>query len=155
MTTNRPLDHLVAALGKAVEDGLAYFSGLGSRSEPQTGDWGPREVLGHMVFWHQAAVEGIESVASGGSPSRILEPTDDLNDRAVAAMSGLGTTEVMRQMRELQPRLEDAIHSLPDPEAAVQIRRDGSEQSASEKLTILTHHWNEHVAELRRQVGPS
>ena len=69
------VEELLAAVEKAVERGLEYFEASGVR----VGEWGIREVLSHMVFWHRGTVEGMESVGRGGGPTTLQGKTDELN----------------------------------------------------------------------------
>ena len=88
MAAGQQIDDLIATLEQSVESGLAYFQGPGGQSKVMIGHWGPREVLCHLVWWHQATVEGMESVAKGGAPYRIYASVDEMNARAVGRMAG-------------------------------------------------------------------
>jgi hypothetical protein len=88
MAAGRQIDDLIATLEQSVEAGLAYFQGPGGQSKVMIGHWGPREVLCHLVWWHQATVEGMESVAKGGAPYCIYASVDEMNARAVGRMAG-------------------------------------------------------------------
>ncbi len=149
MVTGQQLDTLIDSLEKAVDDGLAYFTGPGAESEQRIGIWEPREVLCHMVYWHQATVEGAESVASGGEPHKIYASTDEMNARAVGRASGKTVTVLAQEVRDLQERLLAAVRSMPDTAATVLIRGDGRETSATGRLSTIADHWNVHLAELR------
>lgn len=148
MTGIQRLEDLIAALGQAVEAGLAYFSGPGAESTVRIGEWGPREVLSHMIIWHQSSVEGMESVLAGGPPLRLLGGTDELNARAVEATEGQTMARIIGQIRHLQARLLAAVRALPDPSVTVLISANGLDSSALHRLEILANHWNEHLAEL-------
>ena len=150
MARDQHIDGLIASLEDAVDAGLAYFAGAGARSDVRAGEWGPREVLCHMVFWHQTSVEGMESVSSGGPPKRLDAPTDELNAAAVESMAGQTTVQLVDQMRGLQSRLVTALQALPDPSITVLVRNDGAESSAIERLQRLAIHWREHMSELDR-----
>jgi hypothetical protein len=72
MAAGRQIDDLIATLEQSVEAGLAYFQGPGGQSKVMIGHWGPREVLCHLVWWHQATVEGMESVAKAVRPTLFM-----------------------------------------------------------------------------------
>ena len=88
MAAGQQIDDLIATLEQSVESGLAYFQGPGGQSKVMIGHWGPREVLCHLVWWHQATVEGMESVAKNGAPYRIDASVDHMNARAVGRLAG-------------------------------------------------------------------
>src|SRR5262249_62000612 len=88
MAAGQQMDDLITTLEQSVASGLAYFKGPGGQSKVMIGHWGPREVLCHLVWWHQATVEGMESVAKGGAPYRIDASVDHMNARAVGRLAG-------------------------------------------------------------------
>jgi hypothetical protein len=88
MAAGQQIDDLITTLEQSVESGLAYFQGPGGQSKVMIGHWGPREVLCHLVWWHQATAEGMESVAKGGAPYRIDASVDHMNARAVGRLAG-------------------------------------------------------------------
>src|SRR5215510_15589747 len=88
MAASQPIEALIRALEQSVASGLTYFQGPGGHARIKVGVWGPREVLCHLVWWHQATVEGMESVAKGGAPYRIDASVDHMNARAVGRLAG-------------------------------------------------------------------
>jgi len=156
MAAGQHIDGLMTTLEQSVESGLAYFQGPGGQSRVMIGHWGPREVLCHLVWWHQATVEGMESVAKGGAPYRIYASVDEMNARAVGRMAGRDINQsgtygqsLVELARQWQARLVQAARALPDPNTTVLIMGDGSGRSAQQRLEIIAQHWNEHVKELQ------
>ena len=149
MASNQQLEELIGAADSAVESGLTYFEGPGAESEVRVETWSPREVLCHMVYWHQATAEGIESVASGGPPYRIYASTDEMNARAVGRCSGKNVSQLSGEVRGFHERLVNGARSMSDPDATVLIRGDGAETSAVQRLQRILEHWNGHVKQLQ------
>jgi hypothetical protein len=156
MAAGQQIDDLIATLEQSVEAGLAYFQGPGSQSKVMIGHWGPREVLCHLVWWHQATVEGMESVASGGAPYRIHASVDEMNARAVGRMAGKHINQsdtygpsLVELARQWQARLVQAARAIPDPNTIVLVMGDGSGRSVQQRLETIAQHWNEHVTELQ------
>ena len=56
MGSAEDIETWIAALDKVVEEGLGYFEGPAGSPQARVGDWGPEEVLAHLVFWHEASV---------------------------------------------------------------------------------------------------
>jgi hypothetical protein len=156
MAAGQQIDDLIAALERSVESGLAYFQGPGGQSKVMIGHWGPREVLCHLVWWHQATVEGMESVAKGGAPYRIYASVDEMNSRAVGRLAGrelnqAGTygASLVDLARQWQERLVKAARALPDPNTTVLIMGDGSGRSVQQRIETIAQRWNELVRELQ------
>ena len=141
----------IADLEAAVNAGLEYFTGEGEAANARAGDWGVWEVLCHMLFWHRATLEGVESVSAGGGPKRLQTDTDEINARYIEGRSGSSAKELAEDLRTLQADLVAAVRRMPDPAATVFVRRSGASSSAIDRLQMITSHWNGHVEELRRQ----
>lgn len=149
MAAGQQIDSLITALEQSVDSGLAYFQGPGSQSKVKIGRWEAREVLCHLVWWHQATAEGMESVASGGAPYRIYASVDEMNARAVGRLAGRDVNQLVDLARQWQARLVKAVRALPDPNATVLVLGDGNGRSVQQRLETIAHHWNEHVTELQ------
>jgi hypothetical protein len=156
MAAGPQINDLIAALERSVEAGLAYFQGPGGQSKVMIGHWGPREVLCHLVWWHQATVEGMESVAKGGAPYRIYASVDEMNARAVGRLAGRDLNQagtygesLVDLARQWQERLVKAARALPDPNTTVLIMGDGSGRSVQQRLETIAQRWNELVRELQ------
>ena len=156
MAASPQIDNLLATLEQHVEAGLVYFQGPGGQAKVMIGHWGPREVLCHLVWWHEATVEGMESVAKGGAPYRIYASVDQMNARAVGRMAGKEINRadtygvsLLDTARQLQVRLAQAARALPDPHATILVMGDGSARSVQQRLETIAHHWSEHVKELQ------
>ena len=153
MTTENNLESLISSVEQSVETGLSYFEDAGAESKVKIELWTPREVLVHMVYWHQATVEGMEAVTSGQTPYRIYASTDEMNARAVGRASGKSIARLADEARQLQTRLSAATRQMSDPDAVIMVRGDGSEASTVQRLERIRSHWDAHVEELQSQEG--
>jgi hypothetical protein len=156
MAAGQQIDDLIATLERSVEAGLAYFQGPGGQSKVMIGHWGPREVLCHLVWWHQATVEGMESVAKGGAPYRIDASVDHMNARAVGRLAGRDLNQpttygvsLVDLARQWQARLVQAARTIPDPNTIILVMGDGSGRSVQQRLETIARHWSERVNELQ------
>jgi hypothetical protein len=77
--------------------------------------WGPREVLAHLVFWHERYVAQIEASLAKepfeGSEGRLK----DLNALAIEASRGAPIDELLHSFQRTDERLRDFGQSL-DPQ---------------------------------------
>ena len=156
MAAGQQIEGLIAAVAQSVESGLAYFQGPGSQSRAKIGHWEPREVLCHLLWWHQVTVEGMESVASGGAPYRIYASVDEMNARAVGRLAGRDINQsgtygasLVDLVRQWQERLVQVARALPDPNTTVLIMGDGNGRSVQQRLESITQEWHEHVKDLQ------
>ena len=147
MTTAQQTDTLVASLQQAFDAGISYFRAE-AESEVRIDLWTPREVLCHMIYWHKATVEGIESVASGGEPHRIYASTDEMNARSVGRAAERDVPRLIEDIIPIHKRLVDGARGLEDPDVTVLVRADGRELSAAQRLEGIAKHWIGHLEEL-------
>ena len=144
MAEHANVEDLIDDVEWVVAEGVAYFAGLDYESQPDV-EW----VLRHMLFWHRASVEGMESVLAGGPPFRIPGTVDEMNARAGADTAGLTTAEIVEALRDLQARMVAAVRKFDDPEVTVVVLHDGTERPASQRLRMTAFHWKGHLSELR------
>jgi len=149
MAASQQVETLIRALEQSVEAGLTSFQGPGGQTRIKVGIWGPREILCHLVWWHQATVEGMESVLAGGKPYRFYASVDEMNARAVGRLAGHDIAQLVELVRQLQGRLVKAARALPDPNATVLVTDDGSGRSVVQRLETIARHWSEHVHALQ------
>src|SRR5262247_4716881 len=102
MAASQPIEALSRARDQSVASGLTYFQGPGGQARTKVGVWGPREVLCHLVWWHQATVEGMESVLAGGKPYRFYASVDEMNARAVGRLAAHDIAQLIELARQLQ-----------------------------------------------------
>ena len=130
----RGLDSLLEALAEAVGQARAYFLKLDGEAVVRPGAWGPAEVLSHLVFWHRAKLEGMESVLAGGQPYKPDATIDELNARELHEMAGSSVPDLLAEWGNLHSRLEERARAMPDPEVVVRIYSDGTERSLSNEF---------------------
>lgn len=150
MPDSQELTTLLHDLDEATQAALGWFETGGRTAEMRVGEWGPKETLSHVVFWHQATIEGIQSVAKGGPPYRLEAVTDVYNARAVADHSGEDILKLSSSLRALQEQLAEAAQALPELDAVVRVQVDGSTRTARQQLQRLSEHLREHLEELQR-----
>lgn len=143
------LDQALATLDQTVADTVAFFQ---AHADARGAAWGPKEVLSHLLFWHDWTLRGLRGVAAGQAPLRqppTMAEIDRLNADAVASRSGQSIAALADELASLQRQLGAAARALPDPSATAAIRMDGSELAAGPRLAMMNHHIANHLAELR------
>ena len=144
---------LIAGLEEAVSEGLDYFRGPGTSSQVKIDQWGPREVLCHCLYWHEATARGMESVNAGAGPHVHDLGLDEANARAVSSRGGQDIPELVGEAERLEQRLVRVFRALKDIDATVTVQVDGTQASGRHRLETIAHHWREHVVELEAASG--
>ena len=152
MTT--PLnDASLAALDRAVHDGLAYFEGPGRTTDARVDRWRARDVLMHFLYFHDATAWGIESAALGGPVWPVPADSDHVNEVCRRLHEHESFDELLAQVRQAHARLVHAVQRAPDLDAPCFRRTTGEVLTGRQRLGLLAHHWAEHVRELQGAAG--
>ncbi len=153
--TQTNLEKMIAEMEQAVEEGLAYLEDTGGGTSPQVDRWTAKEVLAHMVYWHRASLQGIESVSNGGPPFQVPDTSDVINDEIVDELSETSVSSMAEELRDLQKRLSAAVRLVPNIDDTVFIRVSGQTFSTRIRVETITNHWRDHVRELQEAACPS
>ena len=153
--TQTNLEEMITQLEQAVEEGLAYLEEAADGASPQIDGWGAKEVLAHMLYWHRASLQGIESVSNGGPPFQVPRSSDEINGEIVAELSETSVSLIATEIRDLQRRLSAAARLVPNLDDTVFIRAGGQAFSTRIRLQTVGNHWREHVSELQAAASPS
>jgi hypothetical protein len=151
MTTPKAatLDQLIRDADAAVKQTLDYLAGPGARSTAQIDRWGVRETAAHLLYWHRATAQSAQAVARGQAPRQFTVPVDDINEDAVAECAGLSLADIVGQLRKAHQELVQAIRKLPNTDAPLMRRFDGTAPTAKDRLRTIAHHWAGHLKELQ------
>jgi hypothetical protein len=116
--------------------------------------WGPRQVLSHLVFWHEAYVRQLEARLAGKGWLLPEGTFNQLNAQAVASLRMVGVPTLLARFRAANTRL---CHTATQPKAAstwIQLKADSKSWPLDEFLPLVEAHIRRHGEELRKQHHP-
>lgn len=148
MAQTQSLDQLLAQAEEAVEKTLEYLEGPGGSSTARIDRWGVWEISAHLLYWHQATAEAAQAVARGESPLRFTSSVDDINEEVVTQSAGKSLAEIAAELKQVHRTLVQAMRDLPDPDAVLMRRQDGSSPTAKDRLGTIARHWSGHLEQL-------
>jgi hypothetical protein len=111
----------IAALeeGQAELDGLFNQLDLNQLTQPGTigdGDWAAKDLIGHIAFWYELALQTIDAVRAGVKPRVVEVETDQLNADNQAEQAAQSATELRTRAGSAHEAVLAAIHSLSEEE---------------------------------------
>jgi len=137
-------------LNRTVEAFCSYIESLPPEALTEQ-EWGPKEVLAHLVFHHQGYVAMAEAIAQG---KPLIPPKGrfrDINAYAVDKSRGVDTAELVEQFRQVNHRLV-ALYQSSDPEAvSFRIKQDSKLFSLTELVPAAEAHIRNHQRKLERE----
>jgi len=101
--------------GQQELDSLLYELSDAELDEPRTiGDWAAKDVVGHVAFWEELALQTIDSFRGGVTPRVATMGTDELNAENQAAQVGHNIFELRARAGDAHASLVSAIGTLSD-----------------------------------------
>jgi hypothetical protein len=108
--------------------------------------WGPREVLAHLIYWHELCAAQAEAARDGRSSELPEGQFSDLN--AVAQNRDESLSEMLRRFREANDRLVSAATASPD--IVIQLKRGSKDWPLVELIPNLESHIRNHLRQLEK-----
>ena len=150
MSETTELETLLSMVDSTVNDVLEYFAGSGATNNARIGDWGAWEIMAHLVFWHEATADGMESAARGYGPYTVLHETDATNEEAIKRADGHSIHELVSRAREVQLSLKTSARQLHELDIVVMERPEAPDGMTSrQRLERILHHWKSHTDALK------
>ena len=143
--TNTDSNALTSTMENAISDGIEFFK-TNAASDVKIDIWTLREVLCHLIYWHQVTLQGINSVSNGSAPAHIPTSVDEMNARSVGRKSGWEVSRLLDEFRQVHEELVSAVQNMPNPQSVI-ITMEETSLTVVQILEIMPRHWNEHIAE--------
>lgn len=114
-------------------------------------EWGPKEVLAHLVFYHEGFVNQIEARLADRPFDLPKGRFSDLNAQIAAASRDVPVDELVRRLRAAGMRLCD-LYAAHDPtQIMVQIKQGSKVWPLADLLSAEEGHVRGHWQRLRQQ----
>ncbi len=112
--------------------------------------WGPRELLCHLVFWHEQYATIAEALSAGAPP--LLQPGTfrELNVRAVLENRDCTLDELLARLDGAQQRLAAIAHSSDEIPWSIAFKQGGTARPFPEALRLIAGHIRGHGEQVRR-----
>jgi hypothetical protein len=82
-----------------------------------TGHWSVKDIVAHVTWWEEEALQHLPLILTGGRPSRYsikYGGIDAFNAQMTEQKRGLSLSDVLRQQEETHRRLIDYVQSAPE-----------------------------------------
>lgn len=89
------------------------------------GDWSVRDVLAHVSWWEEEALEHLPTILAGGRPPRYADAwggIDAFNAAMTERWRALSLAEVLERQRTTHARLVEYLETVPEEEIATETR---------------------------------
>ncbi len=116
MTRDQVLRRLDTAW-RAFETAYAGLSERDLATPGVTGRWSVRDLIAHVTWWEEEALEHLPHILKGGRPARYSVKyggIDAFNALRTGERRGLSLAEVLRQHAAVHARLVAYLHRVPE-----------------------------------------
>lgn len=141
----------VDALQEAVDEFARRYESL----PPQRltgGGWGPREVLCHLVYWHETYVAVLHAMSHHDAPALKDGVFREFNQLAVQELGGVPAGVLLTRLEVAQRRLAVELLRL-SPAARIRIKTGSMARGPVEFTRRIEGHFRGHFADLRKAGG--
>jgi hypothetical protein len=143
----------LARLTATVESFCRLMEGLPARALLEK-PWGPRQVLSHLVFWHETYVRQAEAQLTGKGWLLPEGTFNELNAQAVASLATVGVPTLLARLRAANKRLCTLVRQPKASVVKIQLKADSKAWPLGEFLVMVEAHIRRHGEELRKAYFP-
>jgi len=137
----------IERLTNTVEDFCGWIELLPSESTAAQ-EWGPREVLAHLVFWHEHYLSQSKAILSGRMPDPPAGRFADMNAKAVEKFQNLSIPLLTIRFRTANRRLSLLASGHNAGEIAFSIKQGSKRWRLSDLIPAVEAHIRNHKMKL-------
>lgn len=141
----------VEDLQAAVDEFVRRYGALDG-PELTGGEWGPREVLCHLVYWHETYVTILRALNNHEAPPLKTGVFREINDLAVVELGHVPADVLVNRLETAQRRLGIELLRL-SPAVRIRIKSGSMARGPVEFARRLEGHVRGHFADLRKAGG--
>ena len=134
---------LLRELGEVVKEAVTFF-----RTIPEDffdGSMTAREVVSHLLFWHEEYVEIAVALWDGRVPALQDGAFAHLNAEAADEFSDVGYQQLLQRLCATQQELEIQLRQLSDWTLSFPIKKGVRHQTVYNRLEQIIDHIDRHV----------
>jgi hypothetical protein len=113
--------------------------------------WGPRQVLSHLVFWHETYVRQIEARRAGKGWLLPQGGFNELNAQAVALLAPVSVPTLLARFRTANTRLCRLAAGPDSSKVRIQLKQDSKSWPLDEFLAMVEAHIRRHGEDIRKR----
>ena len=144
----------IQKLDQAVADFINLIHSLDPKDlqSSKTYEWGPKETLCHIVFWHEEYVRVLSRQLKGQNPNLLVGTFPGYNAQAVRKFINLPSADLVLRLQKAHQKL----HLLASGEIPAKFRvafKEGAKlRDFDNLLDRISAHFNSHIRQLKRKL---
>jgi hypothetical protein len=139
----------IERLTRTVEDFCVWIESLPERGLHAQA-WGPREVLAHLVYWHESYLTQSEAILAGRAYRLPSGRFADMNAEAVGRLCNLRPATLTRRFRAVNRRLSRLAEAYDPRKIAFRIKEGSKRWRLSDLIPAVEAHIRNHLRSLKK-----
>lgn len=142
--------NIIQNLSSAIDSFITYIQRLNSSQLQlsRTRTWGPKEVLIHIVFWHEQYCKILRALSLGEKPAMLTGSFIQLNALAIEQNKHETTENLLSRLNIAEKELEGLYKKFNAKELKIAFKDGGKLRTLEEAIVRVTQHINSHHRQL-------
>ncbi len=111
--------------------------------------WDAKDILGHLVFWHESFARNLSDAAEGRKPNPLRGKLSEVNQQSVETTRTVSIPELIERMKKAQEVIRHHIYD--DSVTLIPYKRGSRPYSRLEHLQIVAAHIRRHLKDLHKK----
>jgi hypothetical protein len=144
---------LVEAMGKLSQTVSLFIEHIRSlpKSELEPADWGLREILIHIVFWHENYLNNLQRIRDK-KPLHMLEGTyRELNAAAIRENESETIEHLLKRFENVQNLIVEIVSGTIDTGLDFYFKSDAKPRSILESIIRIEQHVRSHLVKMKKK----
>jgi predicted RNase H-like nuclease (RuvC/YqgF family) len=140
----------VKKLDNTVKSYIKYIKNLPKENlDPE--NWGNREILIHIVFWHKNIEKTLESLNNKEKPIYASGTFRELNEKAINNNKKKSINELVNNLQDSQKRISFLVKNIDDINQYIQFKEEGKQYLVLQAISRIESHIRNHQKKLTKK----
>jgi hypothetical protein len=140
----------IERLTRAVDDFCVWIVALPAE-ETRTQEWGPRETLAHLIYWHEQYIAQSKAILSGRQYPALSGRFADMNSMAAAKFRKVPIAKLSGRFRNANRRLCRLAREPSARKIAFSIKQGSKRWRLTDLIPAVEAHIRNHLQVLKKE----
>ena len=146
-------ESLLRNMNETIARLLAAYRGIENPEIVIAGEWTAKDILGHIVFWHESFARNVYDIARGSKPTPLKGRLIDLNQQGVNEMRQHTIETLLLRLECAHKNIQENI--LNPGLGLIPYRQGSRDYSPEEHLEIVNRHITGHLKGIEKALSIS
>ena len=139
---------LLKQLNETISQLLDVYKSLADPEIAIYEEWTAKDVLGHIVFWHESFARNVRDIVNDIQPTPLKGKYSDLNQRCFDEMRTKTVEEIIKRLDVAHRVIQENI--LNPKLVLIPYKKGSRDYTPDEHLDIVNEHIKEHLSGIRK-----